>query len=469
MRTALLLRAPGLSLPTANLLFRYDGSDASSITDAGSGAVSAWNDVSGNGRHLSQATGANRPTTGVATLNGRNGIRFTGGSSQILSTGTISAFGPAKTVYVVARMRGSIPNTSTYHAGVDSNQVSYLNVGGGGASGLNGEVYAYDGTARHATGWITDAPMCWTARLDGTTSSSSVMRRNGVNLGSAFTASSAAGNQPTVFTIGGSSSACGPWDIFEVIGYSVKHTDAEVLANEAILNAKWAFGGSLAFSGLVHPQDYFDFSQTAGMTISGGLISSVANLGVLTNAAIASGTARPTSTANAINGKAVATFDGSANVMTCASPIENRGSTVVAIITAANLADAYPALFGPSSNNGFLLRMEQTSGKMEWLVSHVGNGGKATTGLTANTATVVSGGVSASREWAFTQGKAANGSNTSAGTPSGTSTILLGMDAGLINPWHGTIAALAYWPGFLCTNEQIAYATALAVNGGWGL
>ena len=55
-----------------------DGGDLSSITDAGSGAVSQWNDLSRNANHMVQGIGASRPTTGTNTLNGRNVVDFDG-------------------------------------------------------------------------------------------------------------------------------------------------------------------------------------------------------------------------------------------------------------------------------------------------------------------------------------------------------------------------------------------------------
>jgi hypothetical protein len=48
-----------------------DAADTATIVESG-GAVSQWNDKSGNGRNAVQATGANQPTTGAETLNGRN-------------------------------------------------------------------------------------------------------------------------------------------------------------------------------------------------------------------------------------------------------------------------------------------------------------------------------------------------------------------------------------------------------------
>lgn len=52
-----------------------DAADTATITES-SGAVSQWNDKSGNSYHLSQGTGANQPATGTVTQNGRNVIGF---------------------------------------------------------------------------------------------------------------------------------------------------------------------------------------------------------------------------------------------------------------------------------------------------------------------------------------------------------------------------------------------------------
>lgn len=55
----------------------WDSSDLNSIISSG-GDVSQWNDLSGNGNHLVQATGANQPKTGTRTLGGLNAIDFDG-------------------------------------------------------------------------------------------------------------------------------------------------------------------------------------------------------------------------------------------------------------------------------------------------------------------------------------------------------------------------------------------------------
>jgi hypothetical protein len=62
----------------AELVLWFDAADLSTIT-ASSGAVSQWNDRSGNGYNVTQGTAVNRPTTGSATLNGLNVISFDGG------------------------------------------------------------------------------------------------------------------------------------------------------------------------------------------------------------------------------------------------------------------------------------------------------------------------------------------------------------------------------------------------------
>lgn len=82
MRTGLGLHVPhypsGGFAPTdiSGLVAWYDASNAASITHV-AGAVSQWNDLSGNGYHLKQGTGSLQPTTGT-TLNGLNSITFNG-------------------------------------------------------------------------------------------------------------------------------------------------------------------------------------------------------------------------------------------------------------------------------------------------------------------------------------------------------------------------------------------------------
>jgi hypothetical protein len=61
-----------------------DAADTSTITASG-GSVSQWNDKSGNGRNVTQATGLNQPTTGSATQNGLNVLSFDGSNDSLVS------------------------------------------------------------------------------------------------------------------------------------------------------------------------------------------------------------------------------------------------------------------------------------------------------------------------------------------------------------------------------------------------
>ena len=67
-----------------------DAADASTVTTV-SGAVSQWNDKSGNNRTFSQATVGARPTLTAAGLNGRNVITF--GSGLFIGAATASDWG----------------------------------------------------------------------------------------------------------------------------------------------------------------------------------------------------------------------------------------------------------------------------------------------------------------------------------------------------------------------------------------
>lgn len=62
----------------------FDASDAATITESG-GAVSQWNDKSGNNNHATQAVGSQQPTIRTAAQNGLNTLRFTSASQQFMS------------------------------------------------------------------------------------------------------------------------------------------------------------------------------------------------------------------------------------------------------------------------------------------------------------------------------------------------------------------------------------------------
>lgn len=67
-----------------NLALWLDAEDAASITLNGS-TVSQWNDKSGNGRNVSQATAANQPNYTASGLNGKPVITFDGTNDALLN------------------------------------------------------------------------------------------------------------------------------------------------------------------------------------------------------------------------------------------------------------------------------------------------------------------------------------------------------------------------------------------------
>lgn len=85
-----------------------DASDGATITESG-GKVSQWNDKSGNSRHATQGTLANRPTTGLVTVNGLNAIDFDGADDWLVTSGYIPANTSAGDLcaFIVANSTGS--------------------------------------------------------------------------------------------------------------------------------------------------------------------------------------------------------------------------------------------------------------------------------------------------------------------------------------------------------------------------
>lgn len=90
---------PFVPTDIAGLQLWLDASDAATITET-AGAVSQWNDKSGNSRNYVQATGAKQPMTGTATINGLNAIQFDGVDDTMTSSAFMYALG-TMTLYIM--------------------------------------------------------------------------------------------------------------------------------------------------------------------------------------------------------------------------------------------------------------------------------------------------------------------------------------------------------------------------------
>ena len=76
------------AIPRSQLALWLDAEDSSSITLNGS-TVSQWNDKSGNGRNVAQATAANQPTYNTTTFNGKPALVFDGSNDFISRSGVV--------------------------------------------------------------------------------------------------------------------------------------------------------------------------------------------------------------------------------------------------------------------------------------------------------------------------------------------------------------------------------------------
>lgn len=154
-----------------------NASDLSTITEA-AGAVSQWDDKSGNGNHVTQETGAYQPSTGSDTLNGRNVLTFDEDFLQL--TDNVS-FRTA--VFVMDQVNGAggtgavfgsvSPSTGYYtFININASDGSY-DISIDGSAGYTGEACA-NGTSFTSganidlgrTNAENEAPTIWAVRFD---------------------------------------------------------------------------------------------------------------------------------------------------------------------------------------------------------------------------------------------------------------------------------------------------------------
>lgn len=237
---------PPVPIPSDMVLW-LDATDAATITDAGSGAVSAWADKSSSGLTFTQATGTNRPTTGIRTINGLNVLNFDG-SNDVLTGGDVLDLGTADfTTFTVLEIDlataradhvwGKIEGPPSYVKGYGLQMVA--------SGSVRFRSYMHTGSVQSSPGGArppTSTPQLATGRL--ARASAHQFRVNGSAV-AAISSTSTVGVDVTTaadFMIGFSTAAGAAYfdgAIGEIIVYHRALTDSERDQVEAYLIGKW--------------------------------------------------------------------------------------------------------------------------------------------------------------------------------------------------------------------------------------
>jgi len=171
----------------------WDASREDTITEIG-GAVSQWDDISGNSRNLGQGVVGQRPITGVESLNGMNVIEFDGVDDMMLTNtfpvpaGNVAIFSlsTATTMASIFSSVYSMNGTNDFQFSSASTinfngRIESTNLGGNGVSDLTGGPFPgpsifnanfnFGANLRNVMidGFVRQANQAYTSALDPTT------------------------------------------------------------------------------------------------------------------------------------------------------------------------------------------------------------------------------------------------------------------------------------------------------------
>jgi hypothetical protein len=217
-----------------------DATDSSTIT-ASSNSVSQWRDKSGSNHHFEQSTAGNQPTTGSASINGKNAMSFDG--SDRMTNDNISFTG-THSIYVVA---SSSSSGGSYTRILENNPRLFFGKGNG-----NNDFAAFygNGGSWHDVDTNSPAKSLANACILAVDNNNSVATPY-VN-GTAQNTKN--GTMPTLtgLTLGAQSNGNQAWSgpIGEILVFTAKLSDSERQQVEGYLAHKWALQGKLPSS---HP------------------------------------------------------------------------------------------------------------------------------------------------------------------------------------------------------------------------
>lgn len=212
----------------------------------GSGDISQWSDLSGNGRHATQATGINQPSLVPNVLNGKKVVRFAGSPETLAITTGLDIFNnkSGATAFMVykATTSGSAA-CALYHSNgaVDTSRL-FIGKSTGDLTQMSVKRLDADATTTLTGGAITSFKivsviMDW-ANGDG------FIYQNGALINSNLALTTSGNTSPTnsLFASIGSSNTTNFFagDIAEIITYNSTLTALERASIESWLNLKYA-------------------------------------------------------------------------------------------------------------------------------------------------------------------------------------------------------------------------------------
>lgn len=230
--------APWTPALLPNLALWLDASDAATITDAGGGLCSAWNDKSGNANHASSPGGL-RPTIGVDSTSGLGKLVFASKYMTVASSASLTSPTNGVTVMTACNITSwanfsnfllkdvaawntpgwrIINNSGTTQAGVQT------------SGGLKNANYASTPTGRQRIGFRV-----------GTTSNNLISRRNGATTNTtASTGTYTTTSSPILISADTAGTGNVNQDLFEIVVCMADISDTDLGLLETYLATKWS-------------------------------------------------------------------------------------------------------------------------------------------------------------------------------------------------------------------------------------